>query len=80
MHKYYEVGVFTAEEESKWKKLLQEIEVKYDGIPQIEPQWIVDRIVPVTVRCKSSPVNISERVTAKARSTQEYRKVWLYSL
>ena len=77
LHKYDAAGVYTAEATQRWERLLAEFPTKYGELPEIEPPWIVDEIQPATNRlpCDDTPTVIPEKVSQKAKATQEHRQV-----
>ncbi len=46
--KYYAAGVLTSEENHQWESRLDVIESKYGSLPEVEPEWVIDSLTPVS--------------------------------
>ena len=78
--KYDAAGVYSPEAIQRWEKLLDDFPWKYGSLPECIPPWVVDELPPINLRTPSDQPSIAlpEKVTQKAKATQEHRQVHDY--
>lgn len=77
--KYDAAGVYTPQATLCWENLLAEFPSKYGKLPEHEPPWIVEGLLP-SIRARDDlnvfpQVVLPEKVSQKVKAAQEHRQV-----